>query len=172
MKYSQRLNRHYAKLWKDAGVHSSRRIHERPDKATTLIDEICFRADLCETSEGYIQALCEGMIFLIQSNVPLKSIETHRIIKQKIHALPEDILNNSRQGTDQFYVGLFAKLKLKTDWLSVKFYQIIQKMMHHVLEQGLKISPHIKQKIEQQIKQLYPELYSLFFVSNKLSSSF
>jgi hypothetical protein len=137
----------------------------------SLIDEICFKADLCENYEDYINTLCQGMILILDAGIPRRYLEEHPLIKDKVHNMGGDILSNSHQDSDQLYVGLFVVLKVKADWLKVKFYKIIQNMMHHVLDHGLKISDNIKSKIKEQIHSQYFQLYkSLFLIPSKLHS--
>jgi len=165
MKQSTRNFQLYKKLWKS---HDPKNVSATSDDLNSdesaLIDEICFKADLCEHYEEYIQTLCNGMILLLEAGITKRSLQQHPVLQEKIHNMGDKILENSYLKSDQFYVGLFVKLRVKFDWLQAKFYKVIKNMMHHVLDCGLKISLNIKLKIEEQLKSQDYKLYQSFFI--------
>jgi len=170
MKKYNRSFRLYQKLWRASDNVKSARV--KPSAELVLIDDVCLKADLCETYEDYVRTLCEGMEMLLNANVPHESLISHDNLRSKIEGLGDTIIDHSYADSDQLYVGLFVKLRSGLDWLKVKFYTLVRDMMRHVLDHGLKISDKLKAKIKEHLRAENPHLYRrIFHLAYKLQAS-
>lgn len=123
----------YLNLWKsteDLDTQKFRREH-------VLIEEVCFRANLAYDYEDYVKTVCDGMIMLLEAKISRESLSSHKGLMTLVDKMGDEIIDNSRYGSDQQYVGIFVKLRSAVERFKVKFYKMIKDLLHQVLENGI-----------------------------------
>ena len=151
MKYfRRRRNSSYGDLWlkaaKSAGCTEDVKTSEE-----IQIETLMLRADLCEDLESYVTTLCNGMEQVLESDALLRVAKKSTHFESKIKRIGRDIIEKSRQETDLFYLGVFASLKLKENWLDKQFYKILAKLLSQVMEKGFQFSEILKRKIKSKL---------------------
>lgn len=131
------------------------------------IDNLCLRADMCDSLESMALTICEGMKELISIGIPRQEIADHRLAFSKILSLGEDIIEKSSQGEqrpDLFYIGIFINMKITTMWHKPSFYKMVLEMFAMLNSNTTKSLPRdIKEKMEKLLKADNYPLYTLYF---------
>lgn len=135
----------YRHLWS-----KSERLNE-PIKSSCeeeAIQSLIFEADLCEDLESYVRVLCRGMYKHLGCDKLKSVMRSNPKLQDKLERLGLDIIEKSHNESDLFYVGVFADLKLKENWLNREAYRVLSALFKHVLELGLKISAPLRSKLQ------------------------
>ncbi|MAZ49627.1 MAG: hypothetical protein CME65_13790 [Halobacteriovoraceae bacterium] len=154
---------HFRKLWSE-GTQTKLSTQNFDSYYKKAVDNLCLKADLCESAEDYLLTICEGMRQLIDQGVPKNSIINHPVALAKLLRLGEDIMEVSYKKSDLFYVGLFIDLKITMNWFKIKFYQIIELLVKQITHHGKEIPDTLKEKLRLLIKKENFPLFALYFL--------
>ena len=158
--------KNYNSLWKKTA--SAKIESNEMKKVFALIDDFCFKADLCEKFEEHVSTLCEAMEHFLQRNDLRKYLELHPSLKQRILMLGENITENSYRESDLYYLGVLTEMKLKQNWLDQKIYSFVKTALSKILKNGAVISEALRKKTRETIKQSFPDIYQKYFYKGNI----
>lgn len=137
----------YSKLWAKSGQRTS--VQEDPKtEEEVLIETLILKADLCSDLETYVETLCEGMRVILANESLLRVALKNDHFESKVKRIGSDIIDKSRRETDLFYLGVFASLKLKENWLDKQLYSVLSNLLAQVLNKGFEFSAKLRKKIK------------------------
>ena len=146
--FKRRRNSSYGDLWLNTGTSMTPVIEAAKSSDEILIEGLMLRADLCVDLESYVETLCEGMEQILESKTLLKIAKANPLFESKIKRIGSDIVEKSQGESDLFYLGVFATLKLKENWLDKQFYKILSKLLGQIMTKGFKFSDLLRRKIK------------------------
>ena len=130
------------------------------------LDAFCLKVDMAESIAEYAELFCDGMIDLLDLNIPKSFFMKHQLLITKILRFGEDLIEYSRKKSDLFYIGLFVDHKISSEWLNASFYRLILKMLHVINKLGKNLPQALTFKIENMIKEHNYPLYALYFIKD------
>lgn len=156
-------------LWKNSDSHIKITHGSENAYLKKSMDDICFQAELAETSWDYAYVICKGMKRLLEMGVPFQSIIGHNNLLQKLLYLGRDLMQTNPTEHNLFYLGVLVELKIYSKWKHKEFYVFLLNALNAIKNKMDFISLKIKQKLIYKLKKYNSTLYDEFF--NKLSSA-
>lgn len=126
------------------------------------MDDICFQAELAESSLEYAYVICKGMRRLFSTGVHYQIIIGHNNLLQKLLYLGCDLMQTNAKGHDLFYLGVLIELKIYSKWKSIEFYNFLLSALHAIKSNLSFISRRVKEKLLEKLKNYNEILYFEF----------
>lgn len=123
------------------------------------MDDICFQAELAESSWEYANVICKGMRRLFKMGLAYQKIITHHNLLQKLLYLGRDLMQTNSQGQDLFYLGVLIELKIYSKWKSIEFYTFILSALKAIKNNFKFIGKRVKDKLLLKLKKYNEALY-------------
>ena len=145
-------------LYKNLWIRSAAEGKER-SVAQKRIDDLCQRADFCESVDDYVYTLCEGMQALINKGIQKEHVLNHSILLSKLLRLGEDVMETARRKSNLFYIGLFIDLRISANWFQKAFYALIQNLIEQIVRRARQLPERLKARLILLAKQENHNLY-------------
>ena len=126
------------------------------------MDDICFQAELAESSWEYAYVICKGMRRLFQMGIQHQLIIGHNNLLQKILYLGSELMQTNPKGHDLFYLGVLIELKIYSKWKSLEFYNFMLNTLKAIKGNVNFISRRVKDKLLGKLKNYNEALYFEF----------
>lgn len=126
------------------------------------MDDICFQAELAETSWDYAHVICKGMQRLLKMGVPAQIIINHQNLLQKLLYLGRDIMQTSQKTSDMFCIGVLIELKIYSKWKQIEFYEFLLNALKMIKEQKSFVTARLKDKLFNKLKVYNKSLFTEF----------
>lgn len=136
----------YGDLWLQASRSPYKKENGKSEQRI-CIEKLMLKADLCEDLQSYVVTICEGMEEILGSDQLREELQRLPEFEKKVKRIGVDILEKSTNESDLYYIGVFASMKLQENWLDLKFYQILGRLIEQVLRGGMSLSSLLKRKI-------------------------
>lgn len=156
-------------LWQGTNTHIKITHGTESAYLKKSMDDICFQAELAETSLEYAQVICKGMQRLFKMGVQCQLIIGHNNLLQKLLYLGRDLMQTNPKGHDLFYLGILIELKIYSKWKTLEFYKFILSALSAIKGNLSFISNKMKNKLLNKLKN-YNETLFIEFVG-ELSSA-
>jgi hypothetical protein len=163
----------YSKLWQNSNQDSPIKLarNNYASYSKKSIDDLCLKADLCETLDDYIFSICSDMENLINQGLDKEFFIEHPLVLEKLKRIGQDLMDNSNYESDMFYVGAFIDFKMPMYWFQSSFFGMIKNLISLCRSKVQALPESIKRKIRNTIRKQNFNLFSLYFISNTFKKS-
>lgn len=149
-------------LWKTSDAHIKVTHGSESAYLKKSMDDICFQAELAETSWEYTYVICTGMKRLFAMGVDHQMIIGHNNLLQKLLYLGRDLMQTTPQEHDLFFLGILIELKIYSKWKSIEFYNFILSALKAIKNNLCFVSEKMKLRLLRKLEKYNLALYQEF----------